>query len=84
MFSCAIFLCEKGTWYEVSPVPGEGPGWFRPNVSGAAMEATPFESVIHTLWFVLVTLSTLGYGDMVPTSPAGKLVTSFAVFTGIV
>lgn len=34
--------------------------------------ASKFESVPHTMWFTVVTLSTVGYGDVYPLTPVGK------------
>ena len=45
--------------------------------------ATPvhngFSSVPATLWFMVVTLLTVGYGDLVPTTAAGQIITSAAM-----
>ena len=79
-FSAAIFYCEGGEWREVDvPVAG----YYRPDVSGTGLQLSPFRSVVHTAWFVMVTLSTLGYGDMTPTSAVGKVVTTAMIATGI-
>ena len=78
IFSAAIFLCEGGRWDDTAQE------FLRPDVTGTRSERTPFLSVVHSTWFVLVTLSTLGYGDMTPTSAVGKVVTSCAISSGIV
>lgn len=41
-------------------------------------------SWLDAFYFTVITLSTVGYGDIVPTTPAGKLFTIFYVFVGIV
>lgn len=35
------------------------------------------------LWWSLVTLTTVGYGDITPTTPAGRLIGIFLMFSGI-
>ena len=43
-----------------------------------------FESIPSIFWFVIVTMTTVGYGDMVPLSPAGQVATFITIFVGIV
>jgi len=38
---------------------------------------------INAWYFCVVTLSTVGYGDIVPTTPIGKLFTSFYIIIGV-
>lgn len=42
----------------------------------------PFASVIHTSWFIIVSITTVGYGDMVVRSPTGKAITSCILLLG--
>ena len=48
-------------------------------------EAQPekFKSVPHSLWWALVTLTTLGYGDMYPQTVGGKIFASIVVLVGL-
>ena len=48
-------------------------------------EAQPeqFKSVPHSLWWALVTLTTLGYGDMYPQTAGGKIFASIVVLVGL-
>lgn len=45
---------------------------------------TTFSSIPDAFWFSIVTMSTVGYGDVVPKTPPGKLVGSFCALTGII
>lgn len=42
-----------------------------------------FGSVLRALWWSTVTLATVGYGDVVPLTPLGKLLASFIIITGV-
>lgn len=48
-------------------------------------EAQPdaFSSIPQSLWFVIVTLTTVGYGDIYPVTAGGKLFTVLILITGI-
>jgi voltage-gated potassium channel len=43
-----------------------------------------FSSIPHALWWAIVTLSTTGYGDMVPTTIWGRLLAAWVMVSGIV
>lgn len=46
-------------------------------------EDSHFDSIPSAFWWAVVTLTTVGYGDMYPLTPAGKLVGTLAVLCGI-
>ena len=42
-----------------------------------------FGSVPATLWWAIATLTTVGYGDVVPVTPLGRLVAAFVMICGL-
>ena len=49
----------------------------KPGVEG------PFQSIPHTMWWGMVTMTTEGYGDNFPITPTGKLVAGVTMLVGI-
>ncbi|OWF55857.1 potassium voltage-gated channel subfamily A member 1-like [Mizuhopecten yessoensis] len=47
------------------------------------VEGTHFESIPGTFWWSVVSMTTVGYGDMFPQGTAGKIVGTFTVIGGI-
>ena len=76
-FACVLYLCERGEWNE------EMGAWVRPDFKGLATEISPFESVLSALWWAVVTLSSTGYGDLVPTTADGRVAATFAIFCAL-
>merc|ERR1711988_1599930 len=48
------------------------------------MVHTPFQSIPDTFWWTLVTMSTVGYGDMVPVTPWGRALGVITMYTGLI
>ena len=46
-------------------------------------EKETFDSILRASWFVLVTMSTVGYGDIYPTTALGYIITSVAIICGV-
>ena len=43
-----------------------------------------FGNIPQAMWWAIVTLGTVGYGDVVPVTPLGKLVSVFAIIGGLI
>lgn len=72
------------------PVPG-APGefvclytWKRSPDCKLERREGPYKSILHATWFVMQTITTVGFGDDVPTSPLGKSLTSILIMFGLV
>ncbi|XP_029192151.2 potassium voltage-gated channel protein Shal-like [Acropora muricata] len=51
--------------------------------SDKSNSANLFESIPATMWYAVVTMTTTGYGDMVPHTVIGKLIGSVGCITGV-
>eukprot|EP01062_Namystynia_karyoxenos_P080595 TRINITY_DN8705_c0_g1_i1.p1 TRINITY_DN8705_c0_g1~~TRINITY_DN8705_c0_g1_i1.p1 ORF type:complete len:1098 (+),score=255.93 TRINITY_DN8705_c0_g1_i1:108-3401(+) len=45
---------------------------------------TMFQSIPHSLWWGIVTLTTVGYGDMYPITAGGKVIASLTMLAGLI
>ena len=42
-----------------------------------------FHSIPHAIWFMLVTMTTVGYGDVSPNTEMGRMITVLAMVFGV-
>eukprot|EP00746_Dinoflagellata_sp_MGD_P168041 gnl/MRDRNA2_/MRDRNA2_99140_c0_seq1.p1 gnl/MRDRNA2_/MRDRNA2_99140_c0~~gnl/MRDRNA2_/MRDRNA2_99140_c0_seq1.p1 ORF type:complete len:760 (-),score=139.95 gnl/MRDRNA2_/MRDRNA2_99140_c0_seq1:100-2379(-) len=75
--SSIVYFCESGDWDR------EQKAFIRKDIFGDK-ETTPFTSIPATLWWTVVTVTTVGYGDMYPTSTLGKITGSLTIVAGVI
>lgn len=46
--------------------------------------ASPFESIPVSMWWTIVTMCTVGYGDQYPVTPIGKVIAILTMFCGLI
>jgi hypothetical protein len=93
LFGALIYFAE-GMEFSVAPEftvgsagsPPDHPMgvYVRPDASLMAIEVSPFRSIPYAVWWVLTTMTTVGYGDMSPTSPIGKLIGIACFYVGVI
>jgi potassium voltage-gated channel Shal-related subfamily D protein 2 len=71
-FSTLIYFAERGTWDASLQAFVDADG-----------DPSQFDSIPQTAWFALVTMSTVGYGDVVPRSSLGKLLSMPLLMFGL-
>ena len=76
LFSSAIYYAERGEW------SAEVGAWQRRTTDGG-LETSPYQSIPESFWWCIVTMTTVGYGDAVPTSPLGRFIAALAALSGI-
>eukprot|EP00759_Apiculatamorpha_spiralis_P042371 PhF_6_TR40473/c0_g2_i1/m.60506 len=74
IFSALMYFAEQSgaSWDKDSK------SWIRDDGS-----ISPFQSIPHSMWWCIVTLTTVGYGDAVPTTAFGKVVASLTMLVGV-
>lgn len=82
LLSSLVFVAEQGSWQPAGPI---GPaGFYRPDALGNGLEQSCFTSIPASFWFTLTTLSTVAYGDCVPTTPWGKACAALTILISMV
>ena len=77
IFGSLLYYAEEGEW---NPETGR---FMRPTLDGFSKEPTPFISIPDCFWWVIVTMTTVGYGDVSPTTPFGMTVGVLTMLNGI-
>ncbi|KAG9066195.1 hypothetical protein KI688_001416 [Linnemannia hyalina] len=72
LFSTLLYFAERGEWDDARQV-----------FIDANNNPSTFDSIPSAFWFVMVTITTTGYGDMVPTTFIGKLISFPAMMCGV-
>eukprot|EP01062_Namystynia_karyoxenos_P063070 TRINITY_DN55893_c0_g1_i1.p1 TRINITY_DN55893_c0_g1~~TRINITY_DN55893_c0_g1_i1.p1 ORF type:complete len:771 (+),score=229.70 TRINITY_DN55893_c0_g1_i1:79-2391(+) len=75
-FSSLIYICEQGTYDK------DDGRFYVTNVLGHRVEST-FVSIPEAMWWAVVTMTTVGYGDMYPHTALGRMVCSGAMIFGV-
>jgi hypothetical protein len=87
-----MYLAEGGNWYNPNddclgePCKDAGypeGGYLRLDYMAQNLVETPFRSIFDSCWFVMTTITTVGYGDLSPTSGIGKAIAMVCMVLGI-
>jgi len=74
LFSVLMHVFERGMWNT------DETRWER-NVDDGG--ESPFASLYSCIYFVIVTMTTLGYGDLLPKSQVGRIISMMTVLVGL-
>jgi len=53
------------------------------HLAEGAAQPEKFGTIPDAMWWAIVTLGTIGYGDAVPITPAGRLIAGLTIFVGL-
>jgi len=81
LFGSIVYFAEIGDWIVDTNHPD---GYYRRlSLNQVDTEESPFRSIAASFWWVIVTVTTVGYGDFYPTSPGGKAIGAITMISGI-
>jgi hypothetical protein len=80
-FGSIVFWLERGVWTYFEGTNSYE--YVRNSHEVGVVEISPYTSIPASFWWFIVTVTTVGYGDFVPTSKAGKCVAAIAMLMGI-
>lgn len=87
-FGTIMYFLESGTWYPIGSNLPDGAtsigGFYRASINPPSWELSPFRSVLMGIWYAIVSATTVGYGDLVPTSDLGRLIGGVLLMTGVI
>jgi hypothetical protein len=86
LFASLIYFTEGQRYSVEYKFLAEHPNgvFVRPNAALTDEEVSPFRSIPYALWWVLVTMTTVGYGDYSPTTHIGKGIGVICFYVGII
>eukprot|EP00753_Platysulcus_tardus_P001233 PLAT11195.1.p1 GENE.PLAT11195.1~~PLAT11195.1.p1 ORF type:complete len:962 (-),score=537.95 PLAT11195.1:1455-4340(-) len=73
IFGTLLYIMERGYWDDASDAWVVAPG-----------QPSEFTDIIRTMWFVLTTMTSVGYGNFVPQTVAGRGLTVLVMLFGVV
>ena len=74
IFSTLVFYCERGSYNH----------FLGHYVREGEFERSPFSSIPYSFWWCVVTLTSVGYGDVVPMTLAGRIIATMAMVSSVI
>merc|ERR1719197_1129957 len=74
LFATLMYMAEAGVWDDELGC----------KVRAGESSCTPMSSIAHTFYWAITTMTTVGYGDVLPKTYLGKCVAGLTMVCGIV
>ena len=88
-FGTGLWFFEQGDWFPqgndfLTKIGIKERGaYLRLEPDGVTWTLSPFASIPDAFWWVVVTVTTVGYGDMVPVTAGGKIIGMITMLAGV-
>ena len=74
IFSTLVYYCERGSYNH----------YLGHYVRDGEFDRSPFSSIPYSFWWCVVTLTSVGYGDVVPMTLAGRIIATMAMVSSVI
>jgi hypothetical protein len=81
VIAALVFQFEQGVFKATADYPDGA--YLRPSYNMQGEGVSPYTSIWASIYWALVTGTTLGYGDLYPTTVGGRIITCMWIFCGI-
>jgi voltage-gated potassium channel Kch len=81
VFASVMYILEGGDFTVNDEYPNGA--YLRPGLTPGDSQPSPFVSIASALYWACVTVTTVGYGDMYPTTTAGRFFSMIWMFCGV-
>ena len=76
IFASLMYYAERGDWDAATGT------WLRKDDYGV-VSPSPFYSIPAAMWWAVITMTTVGYGDMFPVTALGRAIATIAALSGV-
>lgn len=86
VFMIGLFIFATGVWVlEQDHFNVQRGIWMRPctEFEGCTTEPSPFQSIPDAMWLIGSTMTTVGLGDVVPSTTSARIITGIAILAGV-
>jgi len=83
LFGSMMYFAERGVWMYTDDTDPPSFMYMRKSLYGDSWEPSPYVDIFISCWWFIVTVTTVGYGDVYPTSTLGRIIATLAMIMGL-
>jgi hypothetical protein len=92
VFGTLLFMLEQGTWHRPEEMCSDGQscldagypdGVYMRTFWDGEKVISPFRDILDASWCIILTITSVGFGDVYPVSAGGRFITTVAAIAGV-